>query len=230
MGDEACKKCDEMKESVKCYKRHVILCSSGDYEFDICETGIMHQLKAAIDEKLIAVASSAEAPPSTIKLSQCDIPKSIGDMHSETSTVIVYPESVFVTLTIGDVLPFADWLLDSSTKLDSINLAHEPLPWKRLALVCTHMGRDKRCGRAGPQVVESLRKELANRDITTADICVCGSSHIGGHKYAGTLIVYPEAQWYGRVTKSTTKQLLDHIIDGTGATFEKCYRGRGYEW
>ena len=27
-----------------------------------------------------------------------------------------------------------------------------PVPYQKMVLVCTHMSRDKRCGRAGPQV------------------------------------------------------------------------------
>jgi len=33
-------------------------------------------------------------------------------------------------------------------------------------------------------------------------------SHIGGHKYAGNVIVYPSGTWYGRVTPCHVPHLL----------------------
>lgn len=58
-----------------------------------------------------------------------------------------------------------------------------PVIWRKLILVCVHNSRDKRCGRAGPQVIDELNEQLLSRSIV--DITVAGSSHIGGHKFAG---------------------------------------------
>lgn len=120
------------------------------------------------------------------------------------------------------------------------------VPWSKLILVCTHANRDKRCGRAGPQVVAALQKEISELVAigTSGDsdalrsYQICGSSHVGGHKFAGTLIVYPEADWFGRVTKSTAKALLQHIRNRGGgpavaseadvAVRAKCFRGNGF--
>jgi len=119
-----------------------------------------------------------------------------------------------------------------------------PVPWTKLILVCTHANRDKRCGRAGPQVVQALQKEIteclaveAGADSLGA-YRVVGSSHIGGHKFAGTLLVYPEGDWFGRVSKSSAKALLQHIRNraaGPAAATEadtvvrtKCFRGNGF--
>ena len=35
-----------------------------------------------------------------------------------------------------------------------------PVPYQKMVLVCTHMSRDKRCGRAGPQVRAGQRHTL----------------------------------------------------------------------
>jgi len=39
-----------------------------------------------------------------------------------------------------------------------------PLPWKHLLLVCTHASRDKRCGRAGPPLIEALEEEAKKKE------------------------------------------------------------------
>jgi len=58
--------------------------------------------------------------------------------------------------------------------------------------VCTHMNRDKKCGIQGPQLVTELKKLGATH--------VYQVSHIGGHRFAGNVIVYPPGDWYGYLT------------------------------
>lgn len=173
---------------------------------------------------------------------------------------IVYPEAVLVSVPTavtpaGEGVPLSalDRLLawavqcgapvsEMSRQLEDTGsgAAVSPVPWRKLILVCTHGNRDKRCGRAGPQVVTALQKELLElADEEERDsFRVCGSSHVGGHKFAGTLLVYPEADWFGRVSKSSAKALLQHIRRRAGgpeaasaedvAVRTKCFRGNGF--
>lgn len=78
---------------------------------------------------------------------------------------------------------------------------------KPTILICGHGGRDQRCGILGPLLQSAFRKELERRSID-ADVGLI--SHIGGHKYAGNVIMYiPPVMasnelkgagvWYGRV-------------------------------
>lgn len=97
------------------------------------------------------------------------------------------------------------------------------LPWKTLILVCVHASRDNRCGRAGPQIIEEFKNQFLERSIKNDSITVAGSSHIGGHKYAGVLVVYPSGDWYGLISKRNVSDLLDHIIAGT--KYLKGWRG-----
>ena len=126
-----------------------------------------------------------------------------------------------------DVLSLASWLKDPSEKL---KVPYAPLPWKRLILVCTHAARDKRCGKIGPQVIEALEADVLSRGLTQFDVYLRGSSHIGGHEYAGLAIVYPECDWYGYLSKRNMKEFLDSLL--ASKRLEKCFRGRGskYEW
>lgn len=97
------------------------------------------------------------------------------------------------------------------------------VPWKHLILVCVHASRDNRCGRAGPQIIEEFNIQIGLRSIPKGDIEVTGSSHIGGHKYAGVLVVYPKGDWYGLISKRNVGELLDNIINDT--KYLKGWRG-----
>lgn len=55
--------------------------------------------------------------------------------------------------------------------------------------VCSHGSRDKRCGVCGPALIEKFNAEIDSRGLKD-QIFVKPCSHIGGHKYAGNLIVY----------------------------------------
>lgn len=103
----------------------------------------------------------------------------------------------------------------------------ENAAWKRLVLVCTHEERDKRCGRIGPQVVKKLRTVLAEKKVPESDVTVSCSSHIGGHKYAGTLIVYPEGHWYGQMSERNAEELVDVYLSADPVTvLARNWRGR----
>jgi hypothetical protein len=66
-----------------------------------------------------------------------------------------------------------------------------------------------------------MNEQLSSRSI--ADVAVAGSSHIGGHKFAGVLVVYPEGDWYGLITKRNVSELLDNVMNGT--RYLKGWRG-----
>lgn len=55
--------------------------------------------------------------------------------------------------------------------------------------VCAHGSRDKRCGVCGPVLIEKLKEEIESRGLRD-QVFVAACSHVGGHKYAGNLIVY----------------------------------------
>lgn len=64
--------------------------------------------------------------------------------------------------------------------------------------VCAHGSRDKRCGVCGPALIEKLIEEIEIRGLTN-QITVSPCSHIGGHKYAGNVIIYsPDSD--GKIT------------------------------
>ncbi|XP_048433584.1 uncharacterized protein LOC125474192 [Pyrus x bretschneideri] len=55
--------------------------------------------------------------------------------------------------------------------------------------VCAHGSRDNRCGVCGPVRIDKFKEEAELRGLTN-QVFVTACSHIGGHKYAGNLIIY----------------------------------------
>jgi hypothetical protein len=95
----------------------------------------------------------------------------------------------------------------------------EPIT-KPTVLICGHGGRDQRCGILGPILQSSFRAEFHRRGI---DADVAQISHIGGHKYAGNVIIYlppclshnalkGTGIWYGRVGPENVEGLVDETV------------------
>lgn len=55
--------------------------------------------------------------------------------------------------------------------------------------VCSHGSRDKRCGVCGPVLIAKFKEQIDLRGLGD-QVFVSPCSHIGGHKYAGNLIIY----------------------------------------
>lgn len=55
--------------------------------------------------------------------------------------------------------------------------------------VCCHGSRDRRCGVSGPSLVSRFREEIELHGLLS-EVSVSPCSHIGGHKYAGDVIIY----------------------------------------
>lgn len=91
---------------------------------------------------------------------------------------------------------------------------------KPTVLICGHGGRDERCGVLGPLLQSAFRRELQRRSID-ADVGLI--SHIGGHKYAGNVIMYiPPSMvgnelkgagvWYGRVGPEQVEGVVEETL------------------
>lgn len=55
--------------------------------------------------------------------------------------------------------------------------------------------QDLRCQKYGVEVLHMLAEAIVEKD----DVRLWESSHIGGHAYAGNVVIYPEGDWYGNV-------------------------------
>ena len=121
-----------------------------------------------------------------------------------------------------------------------------------LILICGHGERDLRCGITGPVLRDTFNSMLRNRGIEVLDGPVDISeepegrtarvgliSHIGGHKFAGNVILYipPGTKtkdgdhalagcgiWYGRVEPKHIEGIIKETILG-GRIIEDLFRG-----
>ncbi|KAJ2905082.1 hypothetical protein GGI21_004212 [Coemansia aciculifera] len=65
----------------------------------------------------------------------------------------------------------------------------------RHIFVCTHGARDPLCGIHGGRLLEELRQVIDARHLQK-HMAAWATSHVGGHKYAANVIVYPRGDWY----------------------------------
>jgi hypothetical protein len=86
-----------------------------------------------------------------------------------------------------------------------------------LLVVCTHGKRDRCCAMNGRPLYDALRGELEPE-------WVWQSTHVGGDRFAGNVVVLPQALYYGRVEKDDALGLLE--AHAAGRVDLDHYRGR----
>ncbi|RMH70075.1 MAG: hypothetical protein D6675_10610 [Gemmatimonadetes bacterium] len=75
-----------------------------------------------------------------------------------------------------------------------------PAHFDPLILVCTHGKHDKCCAKWGLPVYRALKAH--------GDEPVWQSTHIGGHRFAPTMLVFPHALSFGRLTPETAVEVI----------------------
>ncbi|KAL5793250.1 hypothetical protein ACOSP7_001844 [Xanthoceras sorbifolium] len=143
--------------------------------------------------------------------------------------VLIFPEMIkYKDLKDSDVDGFVDDVLVNGKPWAS---GVQEVLTGSYVFVCAHGSRDKRCGVCGPALIDKLNEEIESRGLKD-QIFVSPCSHIGGHKYAGNVIIYSPGSegktmghWYGYVTPSDVPALLDQHI-AKGEIIERLWRGQ----
>jgi hypothetical protein len=86
-----------------------------------------------------------------------------------------------------------------------------------LLVVCTHGKRDRCCARYGRPLYDALREQV------DAD-WLWQSSHVGGDRFAGNLVCFPQGLYFGRVGRGAAWPLVDEYL--AGHVYLERYRGR----
>jgi hypothetical protein len=134
------------------------------------------------------------------------------------------------TLLIASAVVGAEWCLrfdlDDDRELESIDLeelvaarAHPRANEVRepVFLVCTHGKRDRCCAKWGMPIYSAM--------AASGDAEVWQTSHLGGHRFAPTLVVLPHGYCYGRLRVSDCEPLM--AAHRQGHVYEPDYlRGR----
>jgi hypothetical protein len=136
------------------------------------------------------------------------------------------PRTVFAGWTVGDepwlrrgtLLPFADGpvgldlgALAAGRAVEFGVQAEEPV-----FLVCVHGRRDVCCARFGVPLAQALAARHPAQ--------VWETTHVGGHRYAGNLVILPHGLYYGPV--GIAQATASVAAYGRGAVLADRYRGR----
>jgi hypothetical protein len=94
---------------------------------------------------------------------------------------------------------FASALLDGGTP--GVPVEHP------LFVVCTHGKRDRCCAKYGRPLYDLVKAKVD-------PAWVWQSTHVGGDRFAGNVVVLPEGLFYGRVERDDLDPILDEYFDG----------------
>lgn len=106
----------------------------------------------------------------------------------------------------ADVAGLINAILSEPDKLstyDSVKVADEDV---REMFVCTHGARDACCGTFGYPVFQKIRDEYAGR--AELNMRVWRTSHTGGHRFAPTVLDFPEGRYWARLDSGWLESAL----------------------
>ncbi|GFP95027.1 altered inheritance of mitochondria protein 32 [Phtheirospermum japonicum] len=206
------------------YERHVFLCYKNPQvwppRIEAAEFDRLPRLLAA------ALAARKSDMKRETRLTICE-----GHDGTETSNgdVLIFPDMIrYRRLTHFDVDTFVEEVLVK----DGEWLPGSPETLRGWYIfVCCHGTRDRRCGVCGPSIISKFKNEIESRGIQ-GKVSVSPCSHIGGHKYAGNVIIFGPTvkkevtgHWYGYVMPEDVPLLLEQHI-GKGEIVDFLWRGQ----
>ncbi|KAL3378908.1 hypothetical protein AABB24_004699 [Solanum stoloniferum] len=206
------------------YDRHLFLC----YKSHETWPARLEASDSDLLPKSFSAALKARKDDIKIKtlLTICEVRD---DMEVSEGDILIFPEMIkYRDLKESDVDAFVDDVLVNGNPWSSG--LQESLSGSYV-FVCAHNLRDRRCGVCGPILIEEFSKLIESKGLKD-QVRVAACSHIGGHKYAGNVIIFSSGKdgdivghWYGYVTPSDVPALLDEHI-GEGKVIERLWRGQ----
>lgn len=189
--------------TVKLYQRHLIVCTRHPNWAARIEQGggflqilaeAVHDRMAQIDDQ-VKITACVEASSGTKGYDILAFPEGVRYVGVEEASIPALVEDHLVENRLSD------------------RISHRPLSGYHI-FVCIHEQRDERCGVCGPPLIAQFNAALAGCGLNDK-VTVRGISHIGGHRFAGNVLIYPGGDWYGRVTPADVARILDqHVING----------------
>ncbi|KAK9767354.1 hypothetical protein K7432_002931 [Basidiobolus ranarum] len=166
--------------------------------------------------------------PTTLRVINSNTDRPITDKSEESTLdstqLVVYPNNWLCSNVNEDNISSLvnHVLLDEPIDFNSVGIKVEPFK-KSQILICGHMERDARCGIVAPilkEAFEKAKKTLGLEDQIEVNLV----SHIGGHKYAANVILYPAGIWYARVRPEHAEEILVKSIQNQ-EIIPELYRG-----
>lgn len=238
------------KLKFKCHDAHVFIgtgpvaSSSAEEEWGkrFERTDLGHLYKEAVKSSKPKKGTAQTDECQQIKVSACDAPE---------GTVFIFPHwlqfsNVQATPQHADAIVRAAFDLTSNqshlngtdtgvTCKDGQALDVKPASKDAFVFVCCHGARDARCGECGPPLVHGI-KDLLDKSTqapSAAAVAVHKCSHIGGHVYAGNVVVFRQREtaktaevaargvcgdWYGYMDLKTLPHLVATQLAGNAST------------
>lgn len=209
--------------SVQLYKRHVFLCfkdaESWPSQVEASEERLPRSFASALKAR-------RESMPVKTRLTVCE-----ARTDSSNGDVLIFPDMVaYKGLSHTDVDSFVDQVLVHGHPWNKTASEHLTASY---VFVCSHSAKDRRCGFCGPILIERFEQEIEKAGLV-GQVVVRACSHIGGHKYAGNVIIFRPSEgegkqahghWFGYVTPDDVPVLLEEHI-GKGEIIERLWRGQ----
>jgi hypothetical protein len=128
----------------------------------------------------------------------------------------------------GDSRPGQEWLRrmhlrdhDALGDVDLPSLFSNPAPGEAvrgpMVLVCTHGKRDRCCAKFGFDMFKAL--------VASGEVDVWQTTHLGGHRFAPTVLELPRGLCYGRLAPQEAVPLARAAVDGRVFQLDR-FRGR----
>lgn len=122
----------------------------------------------------------------------------------------------------------------TQTTICNADILHRKEYTTPLILICGHGSRDSRCGIMGPVLRQQFQQTCRDHGISASCRLI---THIGGHKFAGNVIIYvpPTLEfrgnalagmgiWYGRVEPLHVPGIIQETLQH-GRIIQELYRG-----
>lgn len=168
--------------SIKSYSRHLLVSTGNGMDWP----GHVEKLENVGTVDATVKEHKKTIPGRTIVGAIDGASSLFGDSKAGTADLLLLPSLSTVSLPSSEIASSLPKFLTSPDSLE----AAKKLSLTHVILVCVHMNRDSRCGKLGPAIIEAL-KEVVKEKGLEGKVDVFGCSHVGGHKYAGNVIVYP---------------------------------------
>lgn len=151
----------------------------------------------------------------------------IGESQPNQTRVIVFrkPEGLingyrkreFEVDTIDNVAPLLQQhLTEKGLEIDCENSATQDI------FVCTHGSHDKCCAKFGYPFYRQAMSVAAQLCLR---VRIWQVSHIGGHRFAPTIVTFPDGRYYGALDQTTFTAILQRA--GNIQCLQRVYRGWG---
>jgi hypothetical protein len=141
-------------------------------------------------------------------------------LHKAPGPFVAYEKSDYV-VPEGELVSLIEALTEDPDRLSRFERYEKDTSRVRDILVCTHGSHDACCGKFGYPVFETLRYGYAA--ASEGQLRVWRTSHIGGHRFAPTLIDFPEGRYWGHLEPEVLAKLV--LREGSVSELGQFYRG-----